>query len=100
MDLNQDAPAFPSATVSAPVATSSRSALSAPITQHKALDPSLPLFFPQKGHVQMVRFARTEDEEVIRARWEAARGELTREWKRRHREAVKSRRRRGGEQVE
>jgi hypothetical protein len=35
-----------------------------------------------------------------RARWEAACGELTREWKRRHREAVKSRRRRGGEQVE
>ena len=98
LELNQDAPAFPSTAVSVP--TSSRSALSAPIAQHKALDPSLPLFFPQKGHVQMVRFARTEDEAVIRARWEAARGELTREWKRRHREAVKSRRRRGGEQVE
>jgi len=29
-------------------------------------------------------------------RWEEAKGDLTRDWKRRHREAVKSRRRRGG----
>jgi hypothetical protein len=43
-----------------------------------------------------VKFGRTEDEGQIRERWEAVRGELTREWKRRHREAVKSRRRRGG----
>ena len=102
MDLHMDEPAFSSAAAPAPLATSSRSVLSATVltTQHKALDSSLPLFFPQKDHVQRVKFTRTEDEEEIRARWEAARGELTREWKRRHREAVKSRRRRGGERVE
>ncbi|KAI9448860.1 hypothetical protein BJY52DRAFT_1428421 [Lactarius psammicola] len=102
MDLNLNEPAFPNAAAPAPVATSSRSAASitVPTTQHRALDSSLPFFFPQKGQVRGVRFARTEDEVQIRARWEAARGELTREWKRRHREAVKSRRRRGGERVD
>ena len=50
--------------------------------------------------MQLVRFAPTEDEAVICARLEVRHGELTREWKRRHREAVKSRRRRGGERVE
>jgi hypothetical protein len=102
MDLHLDEPTFPNTAATAPMATSSRSALSAAVLtmQHKALDSSLPFFFPQKGHVQRVKFARTEDEAEIRARWEVARGELTREWKRRHREAVKSRRRRGGEQVE
>jgi hypothetical protein len=51
--------------------------------------------------MRRVNFGRADDEAQIRARWEAARGELTREWKRRHREAVKSRRRRGGgERVE
>ena len=67
--------------------------------QVKALDASLPFFFPQsshaKGPVCKVEFRRTEDEARIRERWESVRGELTREWKRRHREAVKSRRRRG-----
>ncbi|KAN0127685.1 hypothetical protein V8E53_014525 [Lactarius tabidus] len=102
MDMHLDEPTFPNTAATAPVATSSRSALSAAVltTQHKALDSSLPFFFPQKSHVQRVKFARTEDETEIRARWEAARGELTQEWKRRHREAVKSRRRRGGERVE
>jgi hypothetical protein len=41
-------------------------------------------------------FFRTESEDEMRARWEAQKLELTREWKRRHREAIKSRRRRGG----
>ncbi|KAN0127672.1 hypothetical protein V8E53_014512 [Lactarius tabidus] len=102
MDLHLDEPAFPITAATAPVATSSRSALSAAVltTQHKVLDSSLLFFFPQKGHVKRVKFVRTEDEAEIRARWEAARGELTWEWKRRHREVVKSRRRRGGEQVE
>jgi hypothetical protein len=77
-----------------------------PITTRQSkphsLDTTLPFFFPQtsKGSGPArnvkVKFARTEDDSQIRARWEAARGELTREWKRRHREAVKSRRRRGG----
>ena len=97
MDLDQNEPAFPYAP-----ATSNRSmpSVSAPTAQHRVFDPSLPFFFPQKGHVRGVEFMRTEDEAQIRARWEAARGGLTQEWKRRHREAVKSRRRQGGERVE
>jgi hypothetical protein len=84
--------------------TTRPAATPAPTRQSKtnSLDTTLPFFFPQAskggGHAcnVKVKFARTEDETQIRARWEAARGELTREWKRRHREAVKSRRRRGG----
>lgn len=97
MDLNLDEPALPNA---APSILSAPSVVAAPTTQHGSLDASLPFFFPQKDQVRRVGFVRTEDEAQIRARWEAARGELTREWKRRHREAVKSRRRRGGERVE
>ncbi|KAH9040313.1 hypothetical protein EDB83DRAFT_2524312 [Lactarius deliciosus] len=98
MDLNQDGPALPNA---APSILGAPSVVAAPTTHHgRSLDASLPFFFPQKGQVRRVAFVRTEDEAQIRARWEAARGELTREWKRRHREAVKSRRRRGGERVE
>ncbi|GBE89508.1 hypothetical protein BKA93DRAFT_799943 [Sparassis latifolia] len=41
-------------------------------------------------------FYRTDSAEEIHKRWEETRGELTSGWKRRHREAVKSRRRRGG----
>ncbi|KAJ7694599.1 hypothetical protein B0H17DRAFT_1159120 [Mycena rosella] len=41
-------------------------------------------------------FCRTESEEVIRAKWEEGRGELTQGWKRRCREAGKVRKRRGG----
>lgn len=41
-------------------------------------------------------FCRTETDEEIKKRWEDTKGELTRDWKRRHREAVKSRKRRGG----
>ncbi|KAF8622391.1 hypothetical protein AX15_007045 [Amanita polypyramis BW_CC] len=43
-----------------------------------------------------VGFYRTETEEEIRKRWEGVKGELTREWKRRWREAGKVRRRRYG----
>lgn len=98
MDLNLDEPAFPNA--AATTSTRSAPSFAVPTSQNKVFDSSLPFFFPPKGHVRRVKFARTEDEAEIRARWEAARGELTREWKRRHREAVKSRRRRGGERVE
>ena len=45
-------------------------------------------------------FCRTETPEEIRQRWDEQKGELTQEWKRRHREAVKSRRRRGGADAE
>lgn len=42
------------------------------------------------------KFCRTETPEETKQRWEDVKGDLTRDWKRRHREAVKSRRRRGG----
>jgi len=75
-----------------------------------ALDPKRPLFFPLPpaervhGRVHDVVdptnwrrwFFRTDTSEDIQKRWEETRGELTSAWKRRHREAVKSRRRRGG----
>ena len=77
-------------------------------------NPSLPFFFPSstRPHNKMpanriqditpnwrdpaVSFFRTETEEGIREKWEKERGELTREWKRRCREAGKVKRRRGG----
>ena len=104
LDLGLDEPAFtnngtffPGDPTSDPTATTRPAAT--PAFKTNSLDTTLPFFFPQtsKGaRNDKVMFARTEDESQIRARWEAARGELTREWKRRHREAVKSRRRRGG----
>ena len=87
------------------------------------LDASKPLFFPLgssftstpsaqlyrggKGPKDIVSifhekgwtrdgFRRTDSPEAIRKRWEDGKVELTREWKRRHREAVKAARRRGG----
>lgn len=86
-------------------------------------DPTLPLFFPlpsslhsdsqfpkpagrQKDLLIMARergwdpasagLYRTETEDEIRKRWEESKVELTREWKRRFREAGEVRRRRGG----
>lgn len=41
-------------------------------------------------------FCRTQTTEEIKQRWESQKVELTKDWKRRHREAIKSRRRRGG----
>jgi hypothetical protein len=110
LDLDLDEPAFapngpsPAAISASDPTTTALPKTSAPTQQSKAysLDATLPFFFPQSsskgGHAHnfKVKFARTEGEAQIRARWEAERGELTREWKRRHREAVKSRRRRGG----
>ncbi|OCH96274.1 hypothetical protein OBBRIDRAFT_809203 [Obba rivulosa] len=73
-------------------------------------DPKRPFFFPlppDERNRSRARdaldpanwrtfFYRTESADEIRKRWEETRGELTSGWKRRHREAVKSRRRRGG----
>lgn len=79
-----------------------------------SIDPSKPLFFPPSllpesnlpfkptsdilslMNNSSNSFCRTEDEDTIRARWDERKVELTRDWKRRHREAVKSARRRGG----
>ena len=110
---------LPPAAQSLAVIPSSTTRPSLPHTQI-ALDASEPLFFPlsteerankyrntklkdimdvfrEKGlDPQSTGFYRTESSEEILKRWEEAKGDLTRDWKRRHREAVKSRRRRGG----
>ncbi|KAF9264124.1 hypothetical protein L218DRAFT_979746, partial [Marasmius fiardii PR-910] len=78
------------------------------------LDPKMPLFFPlpetfsatagltkTKGHSFSLSsssspFYQSQTEEQIRQRWEENKLELTRGWKKRWREAVKVKRRRGG----
>jgi hypothetical protein len=49
MDLNLDEPTSPSSATSAPVATSRHCTLSAPTTQHQALDLSPPPFLRTEG---------------------------------------------------
>ena len=81
-----------------------------------ALDPLASLFFPipedermgfrarTKDPLDVARdkgwdwrkFCRTQTPEEIKQRWEEQKVQLTQDWKRRHREAIKSRRRRGG----
>ena len=110
---------LPSVAQSSAVTPNSTVQQSRPHTQI-TLDASEPLFFPlsteerankhrntklkdfmdvfrEKGlDPRSTGFYRTESSEQIVKRWEEAKGDLTRDWKRRHREAVKSRRRRGG----
>ncbi|KAF7296385.1 hypothetical protein HMN09_01108600 [Mycena chlorophos] len=100
--------------VSAPAAATTKVAV--PIM----LDPKQPLFFPlassfalvgatnnTKAHQRDIldvtkdaghsaHFYKTETDEEIRAKWEAEKVELTRDWTRRWKEAVKMQRRRGG----
>ena len=81
-------------------------------------DPSIPLFFPtttsfnaqqggKKGKDAFADDVQSEDwrgfhkvegenDELMKGLWEKERGELTRDWKKRHREAKKHRKRRGG----
>lgn len=83
-------------------------------------DPTKPLFFPReasfssnlpvvkgKGPKDIISvfrergwtpdaFCRSQNADEIRKRWEDCKVDLTKEWKRRHREAIKSARRRGG----
>jgi hypothetical protein len=91
------------------------------LTTHINLDPKLPLFFPRgssignaptKGQIKdifdvvikngwswrdpAVGFWRTQTEEDIRKRWDETKVELTRDWKKRWREAGKMKKRRGG----
>jgi hypothetical protein len=68
-----------------------------------SFDPRAPFFFPRPGNMAKAPgtpFHRTETEAQILARWEAAKGELTRGWKKRYREASKIRRRKGGKEEE
>jgi len=110
-----DAHVFSEPTYTSPIPTSTGGTAS--------FDPSLPFFFPlspttrsqlrpadrarakdmfdvarEKGwwDWRAAGFCRTESEDQIRERWDREKGELTREWKRRHREATRARRRRGG----
>jgi len=64
-------------------------------------DPTAPFFFPRPGSLSKPNtFHRTETEEQIRQNWENKKGELTRLWKKRYREATKIKRRRGGNEEE
>ena len=120
LELEDEEP-FPTALLppTVPAAIQPSIGVSLPYTQI-AIDASQPLFFPlskeerankhrnpklrdifdafkEKGlDPQSTGFFRTESSEEIVKRWEEVKGDLTRDWKRRHREAVKSRRRRGG----
>ncbi|KAF8585283.1 hypothetical protein K439DRAFT_1660344 [Ramaria rubella] len=79
-----------------------------PVQQgYLTLDSSLPFFFPQPGNPRAKdlfslartegwEFGRTGDSDAIRKRWDETKGALTRDWKKRARDAVKSRRRRYG----
>ncbi|KAF7308153.1 hypothetical protein HMN09_00663000 [Mycena chlorophos] len=97
-------------------ATAATTKVAIPIT----LDPKQPLFFPlassfasgsstnnTKAHQRDIldvtkdaghstHFCKTETDEEIRAKWEKEKVELTRDWTRRWKEAVKMQRRRGG----
>ena len=113
-------PSAPSVAVQPSAITpSSSTRVSLPHAQ-VTLDATQPLFFPfstderanRRGNAKLkdimdvfrekgldprsTGFYRTESSEEIVKRWEEAKGDLTRDWKKRHREAVKSRRRRGG----
>ena len=106
----------------APVATTSEVILSAippstDIAQTRfTLDQYSPLFFPIPEHERVGfkarvkdpfsvskekgwdwrNFCRTQTTEEIKQKWEEQKAELTKDWKRRYREAIKSKRRRGG----
>ncbi|KAM5532208.1 hypothetical protein V8D89_014108 [Ganoderma adspersum] len=109
LELEEDVPFDVSAPVPPSIAPS-QTYPAQPSTAHTSymttLDASRPLFFPTErvGGKRNVLdptnwrswFYRTDTPEAIRERWEQTKGELTAGWKRRHREAVKSRRRRGG----
>ncbi|KAG7088540.1 hypothetical protein E1B28_012522 [Marasmius oreades] len=91
--------------VNAPAVASTISKSS--IHQRINLDPKTPLFFPKletlftttttKGSlVSPSPLYQSQTEEQIRQRWEENKVELTRGWKKRWREAMKVKRRRGG----
>ncbi|KAL0064696.1 hypothetical protein AAF712_008394 [Marasmius tenuissimus] len=71
--------------------------------QRISLDPKMPLFFVRPEALSATKasdgsspFYQLQTEEQIRQRWEDNKVELTRGWKKRWREAVKVKRRRGG----
>lgn len=60
------------------------------------LDRSQPLFFAPPMSWRESGFYRTQAEDEIRKEWETKRGELTKGWKKRAKEAQKARKRGGG----
>ena len=109
LELEDDVPFdLPAATPITAPSQPLRTILPTPVqaVRTAALDPTKPLFFPSDNAASRRRahdptdwrtwFYRTDTAEAIRQRWEESKGELTAGWKRRHREAIKSRRRRGG----
>ncbi|EKM50066.1 uncharacterized protein PHACADRAFT_264577 [Phanerochaete carnosa HHB-10118-sp] len=120
-ELGEDLdPAFTQQAVPSVYAVESTQSVSPPSTASAqtrfTLDPAAPLFFPIpeneranfRGRVKdpldvalekgwdWRKFCRTQSAEEIKQQWEEQKVELTKDWKRRHREAIKSRRRRGG----
>ncbi|KAI0766099.1 hypothetical protein BD413DRAFT_717831 [Trametes elegans] len=110
LELEDDMPfELPAAAEPAPAPSEPLRRVQPTVTQAPrtaALDPSKPFFFPSDNAAARRRvldptdwktwFYRTDTPEAIRQRWEESKGELTAGWKRRHREAIKIRRRRGG----
>ncbi|KAH9928452.1 uncharacterized protein BXZ73DRAFT_90541 [Epithele typhae] len=108
LELDDDVPFDTSVPVAPPTVAITRSMIAQPVhtSQMTFFDASRPFFFPtsQAGLRRSALdpthwrtwFYRTDTPEVIKTRWEETKGELTAGWKRRHREAVKSKRRRGG----
>lgn len=64
-------------------------------TEYQGFDQPVEKFRPKRK-----AFAREVTDADMQKRWEVRRLELTRGWKRRHREAVKHGRRRGGQEIE
>ncbi|ESK94936.1 ribosome biogenesis protein nop6 [Moniliophthora roreri MCA 2997] len=94
----------PPASVPQPIVASSFASTKARTQQRIYLDPKTPLFFlPAHGGTSHLQgkaadspFYQAQTGEQIRQRWEENKVELTRGWKKRWREAVKVKRRRGG----
>ncbi|KAL0581013.1 hypothetical protein V5O48_001007 [Marasmius crinis-equi] len=97
--------------ISAPVPQTQPAAVAVAIPSLKSktqqrinLDPKMPLFFPRAEMLSATTakvkdpspFYQVQTEEQIRQRWEENKVELTRGWRKRWREAVKVKRRRGG----
>ncbi|KAH7326820.1 hypothetical protein B0J17DRAFT_680790 [Rhizoctonia solani] len=110
IELDPDAESFLPASISAPPPEPVPAAAPAPIQAEKHAhtiqftpDPKVPLFFPGgKNDILHViaekgwAWPHPGTPEEIRAKWDKNKAELTREYTRRHREAVKRRRRGGG----
>ncbi|CAE6467913.1 unnamed protein product [Rhizoctonia solani] len=110
IELDPDAESFLPASISAPLPEPTPVVAPAPIQTEKHAhtiqftpDPKAPLFFPGGRNDIFYVIAEKGWEwphpgipEEIRAKWDKNKADLTREYTRRHREAVKRRRRGGG----